>query len=265
VTELHRSTDFSRRELAAIFTACYQGYFVPFKVDEETLAYMVDAFDLVLAHSLVAVESGVAVGLANLGRRGERAWVAGVGVIPARRGAGIGEQLMRGLFAQARDLGAREVGLEVITENTPAIALYEKLGFETTRELEVLSLAEAGASAEAEEVDVGTARRVISRHRDAPEPWQREDATVTNLTHREPAPQGLVAGEAAAVYRHDGTRVGLLQAAGEPDALPALIAALRAKGPVSAVNYPAGGSVAVALADAGAELVLRQYEMRLAL
>jgi Acetyltransferase (GNAT) family len=172
---------------------------------------------------------------------------------------------MRGLFAQARDLGAREVGLEVITENTPAIALYEKLGFETTCELEVLSLAEAGASAEAEEVDVGAARRVISRYRDAPEPWQREDATVTNLTHREPAPQGLVAGEAAAVYRHDGTRVGLLQAAGEPDALPALIAALRAKGPVSAVNYPAGGSVAVALADAGAELVLRQYEMRLAL
>jgi len=219
----------------------------------------------VLAHSLVAVESGVAVGLANLGRRGERAWVAGVGVIPARRGAGIGEQLMRGLFAQARDLGARDVGLEVITKNTPAIALYEKLGFETTRELEVFSLAEAATGAEAEEVDIGTARRVISRHRDAPEPWQREDATVANLTRREPPPQGLVTGEAAAVYRLDGARVGLLQAGGEPDALPALIAALRAKGLVSAVNYPAGGSVAAALTDAGAELALRQYEMRLSL
>ena len=113
--ELRRSSEFSRRELAAIFTASYQDYFVPFKVDEGTLDHMVDAFDLVLAHSLVAVEAGAAVGLANLGRRGERTWVGGVGVIPARRDVGIGEQLMRGLFKQARDLGARTMALEVIT------------------------------------------------------------------------------------------------------------------------------------------------------
>ena len=39
----------------------------------------------------------------------------------------------------ARDLGAREMVLEVITENAPAIGLYEQLGFRATRELEVLS------------------------------------------------------------------------------------------------------------------------------
>src|SRR5258706_506869 len=86
--ELRRATEFSRHDLASIFTASYRDYFVPFKVDEETFDYMVDAFDLVLAHSLVAVEAGAAVGLANLGRRGERTWVRGVGVIPARRGGG---------------------------------------------------------------------------------------------------------------------------------------------------------------------------------
>ena len=59
--ELRRSSEFSRRELAATFTASYQDYFVPFKVDEETLDYRVDVFDLVLAHSLVAVEAGAAV------------------------------------------------------------------------------------------------------------------------------------------------------------------------------------------------------------
>ena len=156
--ELRRSSEFSRRELAAIFTASSQDYFVPFKVDEETLDYMVDVFDLVLAHSLVAVEAGAAVGLANLGRRGERTWVGGVGVIPARRGAGIGEQLMRGLFKQARDLGARHMGLEVITENAAAISLYEKLGFQATRELEVLSLAQAEGGGEADEVEASEAR-----------------------------------------------------------------------------------------------------------
>jgi ribosomal protein S18 acetylase RimI-like enzyme len=262
--ELRRSSEFSRRELAAIFTASYQDYFVPFKVDEETLDYMVDVFDLVLAHSLVAVEAGAAVGLANLGRRGERTWVGGVGVIPARRGAGIGEQLMRGLFKQARDLGARHMGLEVITENAAAISLYEKLGFQATRELEVLSLAQAEGGGEAEEVQAGKARRLITRRREGPEPWQRDDKTVANLTRREPPPQGLVAGEAAAVYRADGGRVGLLQAAGDPDGLRTLIASLRSRGTLSAVNYPADGSVAAALREAGGDIALRQLEMTLA-
>ena len=263
--ELRRSTEFSRRDLAAIFTASYQDYFVPFKVDEETLDYMVDAFDLLLAHSLVAVEAGVAVGLANLGRRGEQTWVGGVGVIPARRGAGIGEQLMRGLFGKARDLGSTEMVLEVITENAPAISLYDKLGFEVVRELEVLSLAQAEGDGEAEEVEAGQARRLIARRREQPEPWQRGDETVANLARREPPPQGLVAGDSAAVFRADGERVGLLQAAGDRDGLRALISALRSRGTLSAVNYPSDGPVAAALREAGADVALRQLEMTLEL
>jgi GNAT superfamily N-acetyltransferase len=259
--ELRRATEFSRRDLASIFSASYRDYFVPFKVDEETFDYMVDAFDLVLAHSLVAVEAGAAVGLANLGRRGERTWVGGVGVIPARRGAGIGEQLMRGLFAQADDLGAREMVLEVISANAPAISLYEKLGFEVVRELEVLSLAQAEGGGEAEEVEVGQARRLIARQRQLPEPWQRGDETVANLARREPPPQGLVAGEAAAIFRADAGRVGLLQADGDRHGLRALVSELRSRGTLSAVNYPADGAVAAALREAGAEVALRQFEM----
>jgi ribosomal protein S18 acetylase RimI-like enzyme len=263
--ELRRSTEFSRRDLASIFTASYKDYFVPFKVDEETLGYMVDAFDLVLAHSLVAVEAGVAVGFANLGRRGERSWVGGVGVIPARRGAGIGEQLMRGLFGQADDLGAREMVLEVITENAPAISLYEKLGFEVVRELEVLSLAQAGGGGGAEEVEAGEARRLIAKRRTETEPWQRSDETVANLMRRESPPRGLVAGDAAALFRADGERVGLLQAAGDRDDLRTLIATLARRGTLSAVNYPSDGPVAAALREAGAEVALRQPEMTLEL
>jgi ribosomal protein S18 acetylase RimI-like enzyme len=263
--ELRRSTEFSRRDLAAIFTASYQDYFVPFKVDEETLDYMVDAFDLLLAHSLVAVEAGVAVGLANLGRRGEQTWVGGVGVIPARRGAGIGEQLMRGLFGKARDLGSTEMVLEVITENAPAISLYEKLGFEVVRELEVLSLAQAEGGGEAEEVEAAVARRLIARRREQPEPWQRGDETVANLARRDPPPHGLVAGEAAAVYRADGSRVGLLQAAGDRKGLRTLISVLRSRGALSAVNYPSDGPVAAAMREAGADVALRQLEMTLEL
>jgi hypothetical protein len=53
--------------------------------------------------------------------------------------------------------------------------------------------------------------------------------------------------------------VNVLQAGGER--LDELVAALRARGPILALNYPAGGAVATALRDAGAALVVRQHEM----
>jgi hypothetical protein len=212
---------------------------------------MVDAFDLDLDRSFVAWDGDGPVGLANLGLRGERTWLGGVGVLKTARRRGIGEQLTRALLDQARDAGARRMLLEVIVENEPAIALYEKLGFRKTRLLEVLTLdrAEGGT---ADEVGLEEARRLIPAE---PEPWQRDDDTVANLA----GVAALATGTAAAVYRMEGERVNLLQAGGE--GVGDLITALRARGPIIALNYPAGSPVATALHDAGATLVLRQHEM----
>jgi hypothetical protein len=143
----------------------------------------------------------------------------------------------------ARERGATEMLLEVITENTPAIALYEKLGFEQIRELEVLSLPEAPAGGGAEEMPLDVAHALIAARREEPEPWQREDETVAHLVGREPALQALVAGDAAAIYRMSGPTASLVQASGGDTGLGGIITALRALGPVSAVNYPAGGAV----------------------
>jgi ribosomal protein S18 acetylase RimI-like enzyme len=259
----HRpSTELSNGELAALFTAAYEGYFVPFAVDEATLEFMVDVFDLDRERSLVAVEDGTAIGLANLGRRGQRTWLGGVGVVPSRRGEGIGELLTRRLLGQAGEAGATEMVLEVIVENHPAIGLYEKLGFVRTRELEVLSLAAGkpdGDGAEPAPLDV--ARALVRARRAEEEPWQRSDATIDRLLERDPAPEAMVAGEAAAIYRVTGDHVGLVQATGDARGLAAVLATLRARGKVTAVNYPAGGAVAEALRAAGADVSLRQYEL----
>src|SRR3954453_5807421 len=259
--EVRRSKEFSLAELAAVFTASYEGYFIPMVVDETQLEYMVDVFDLDLSRSLVAVERQRPVGLANLGRRGERTWLGGIGVVPDHRGSGVGESLTRRLLDEAREAGAREIVLEVIVENAPAIALYEKLGFARTRELEVLSLAAAGGNSQARETELEEGLRVVVATRSAPEPWQRADATVANLARRGSTPRAIIVDGAAAVFTEDGHRVSLLQAAGDAGGIGVLAAELRSRGTVSALNFPAGEPVATALRSVGAEVRLRQYEL----
>jgi GNAT superfamily N-acetyltransferase len=262
--DFRRSSEFSLAELASVFTDAYHGYVVPFVVDEPQLGYMVDVFDLDLSKSLVAAERERPIGLANLGRRGERTWLGGVGVVPDRRGSGIGESLTRMLLDQARE-AAREMVLEVIVENAPAIALYEKLGFARTRVLEVLSLAAATDHSEAREVDLGEGLKVVAATRGGPVPWQRADETVVNLTRRGSPPRAITIDGAAAVFSQDGDRVSLLQAAGDTAGLGALVAALQARGSVAALNFPTNEPVATALRKAGATVRLSQYEMILSL
>ena len=259
--EFRRSSEFSLAELASVFTASYQGYFIPFVVDETRLGYMVEGFDLDLSRSLVAVERERPIGLANLGLRGERTWLGGVGVVPDHRGSGVGESLTCMLLDQAREAGAREMVLEVIVENAPAIALYEKLGFGRTRELEVLSLAAAAEHSEARETDLGEGLKAVAATRGGPEPWQRAEETVANLARRRSPPRAITVDGAAAVFSEDGDRVSLLQTAGDAAGLEALAAALRSRGDVSALNFPAGEPVATALREAGATVRLRQHEM----
>jgi ribosomal-protein-alanine N-acetyltransferase len=93
---------------------------VPFAVDGAALRGMVDAFDIALDRSRVAVaEDGELVGLANLAVRGARGWIGGLGVVAKARRHGIGRRLMESVL----DGAPPEVGLEVIEENEPAIRL----------------------------------------------------------------------------------------------------------------------------------------------
>jgi ribosomal-protein-alanine N-acetyltransferase len=52
-----------------------------------------------------------------------------VGVAPWARRKGVGKALMVAAIGVAREIGAGEMFLEVDVDNTPAVALYERLGF----------------------------------------------------------------------------------------------------------------------------------------
>lgn len=177
--ELRPASSLSTSGLAELFNAGYEGYLVPFHVDEATVAFMAETYDLDPDASRVAYRDGEPVGLANLGVRGEDGWIGGIGVVTAARRSGVGEALMQAVQEQARERGIRRVWLEVIVENTGAFALYEKLGYRTVRHVEVWSLPlSVSESSDAREIPAEEAHARIRELSSKREPWQRADETV---------------------------------------------------------------------------------------
>jgi len=226
------SDRFSYADLAELFTRGYEGYFVPMHFDEPTMRYMVEMWDIDLSRSRVAPDAG----LANLAIRGDRGWIGGIAVVPEQRRNGVGRALMEAVL----ELAPPTVLLEVIEANEPAIKLYESLGFEKTRVLEVWRV-------EAPLVEAASADQSTLGQPDLP--WQRDDASLPPDYERVEVDGG------AMVFR--GGTVFQLEARDEDAA-----AALLSRGTVlNYVNVPEGDVAIGALERLGGELRLKQFEM----
>ena len=258
--------------LAALFNEAYRDYEVPMHVDAGAIAFMHDALDLAPERSCLAWEDGKPIGVGFLGLRGTRAWIGGMGVTPAARRRGIGERIMKQLIAQAREAGVQTLLLEVLEENARARQLYEKLGFRTFRQLEVLhwdGVPPPAVSAAIVAADPHAARRRILANRRIPEPWQRDDETLDRLDVSTPALRAVSSPAADAIYRVTDGRAAVLQmTAPDVDSAGQLLDAIRAKPEVKLVrflNVPANHPAAKALHLRGATKIATQLEMALEL
>jgi len=248
----------SHAELAALFTAGYEGYYMPVSIDEAAFSFMAGTWDYDLDRSLVATDAGADVGLCMLAVRGEDAWIGGVGIVAGRRGEGIGEQLMRAAEENARARGVTRLWLEVLVQNEPAIGLYEKLGYTRIRGLELWSLEEKLVFQKHKVPSVPVADAV--GRGEIRQPWQRADATVSNL-----ADAHAFAGEhGSLVYRiaSEGTASLLQIEADEENAILQLLGSL----PEDTVrlwylNGPEGDPLNAVLESLGGTQVARQHEM----
>lgn len=260
--ELIRASALSDEELAELFTASFAGYVVPFAMNVPTLQFFTETFDLVRDASFVAVRDGERVGLVNLGLRGPDAWIGGMGVVPEERRRGTGRALMEAVHDEARRRGVERVWLEVIVENTGAVALYRTLGYEHVRDVEVWSLPGAEGDAAALLVDAAGAHGWIREHRTEREPWQRDDVSLSRVAET----QGLLVDGAAAVVRVAGGRVNVIQLGGEAAPLRDLLIAARSLGEaVSILNLPEGHPAGDALRELGGRVDVRQHELVLQL
>jgi ribosomal protein S18 acetylase RimI-like enzyme len=237
---------FDDAQLAALFTAGYEGYPVPIAVDQAALRRMVEAWDIDLSRSRVAVDGDELVGIVQLGVRGERGWIGGLGVAPHARRRGVGRALMEAVLRVA----PRRVGLEVLEHNEPALRLYESLGFVQVRVLEVWSLAAdlpAQAARKVEPTPLGQEGL----------PWQRQDRSLPEVYER------IEVDGAEALLSVGGERVSVLQlAARDEGAARAALVAARSRGAsLHFLNVPAGDPASAALRSLGASLDLRQFEL----
>ncbi len=85
------------------------------------------------AAQFVAVDGSIVVGWCDIfpgwAHAIEHCGSVGMGLLPAYRGRGIGQQLLSACLAKAKSKGITRVELEARADNERAIKLYERLGF----------------------------------------------------------------------------------------------------------------------------------------
>lgn len=258
--------------LATLFNEGYRGYDIPIEFDAAAMRRHLAYNDIDLTLSRVAVD-GTPAALALIGRRGPEAWVGGMGTVPDHRRRGLGERTLHAALGAAAGAGVSKARLEVLVSNAKAVALYEKLGFVTTRRLLVYTLNRLPQPRHAHpQIGVDAALAWIAGRQGAQEPWQRARAS---LAHMQAAGQRLGAAAvdrdgqriAAVIWAEDESAVRVLQVAADDakaarEALLAVSAAARGR-PVRAANFPEDGEVARAIARFGIDPELAQFEMEL--
>ncbi len=127
---------FDERELGRVIAATYEGSW-----DCPGLGGVREISDVIEGHKaggvftppawLIADRHGEAAGcvLVNDTSSPDVADLVYLGVAPAHRGASVGEALVRRAAADARGRGRRTLTLAVDASNTPAMRVYERVGF----------------------------------------------------------------------------------------------------------------------------------------
>lgn len=124
------------------FIEAFSDYVVPFNLTLTQFRGHLDLTGVEVCRSVGCFEGDKMIGF-SLNGFGEwnglsTVYDAGTGVIPAKRRQGASEAMFELMLPAFSKAGIQQFLLEVITSNTPALQLYENLGFEIVRELALL-------------------------------------------------------------------------------------------------------------------------------
>ncbi len=129
-------------QLYSAFSEAFSDYVIPFALTEQQFRNHLNLTGVDLTRTVACVKDEQIVGfsLNGFGMWDGKltAYDAGTGVIPGHRRQGISEEMFRVMLPEFERDGVEQILLEVITTNTNAIKLYEKLGFRSGRLLALL-------------------------------------------------------------------------------------------------------------------------------
>lgn len=270
----HPASRHSLQQLAAFFTAAFEGYVFPVTTDAEQLAKRTREEALDLHVSQVMALSGYPAGLFLLARREQDAWCGGFGINKPQRGKGYAKALAAEMVERARASGARQFRLEVLKANEPARICYEKCGFEVLRELLLFSWKPQTRAIPTSDgsrpvsLEASSVLKRLSAARTPRPCWQRTPASLLAKSDLEafslPEGDGAVA---LGVRRSDGTFRIYDFSEAAPDSVPPLLRGLQHLFPqgLTLYNESADSPYLEPLLSAGFKEVERQYEMHLEL
>ena len=181
--ETKPASDYPIPELVDILNRGFEGYFVPIAFNVTAFLNMIRKDGLDLTSSRILLADGQPAGIALIARRGWTSRLAAMGIATETRGKGAGLWLMEHIIQEACDRGEKEMLLEVIEQNTPAVRLYEKCGFEVIRRLVGLLRKDATESviAELEEIDIREAARMVTQYGIPDLPWQLSGESIAQI------------------------------------------------------------------------------------
>ena len=176
------ASDYPTPDLVQLLNLSFEDYLVPVRFEPSQFLTMLRKDNIDLDASRVLLADGEPSGTALIARRGtlRASRLAAMGVIKEMRGKSAGSWLMEGLIREARARGDREMVLEVIEQNEPAVRLYKKQGFQTVRRL--ISLIRRDAKPDPkndlQEIDLREMGQFILRHGLPDLPWQLSGETI---------------------------------------------------------------------------------------
>jgi hypothetical protein len=203
--------------------------------------------------------------------------VGGFGITLEYRGRGRAHELMTALIEEARRLQASTLTLEVLSQNSAAIRLYESAGMTTARELMIYerkadasSPSPSAMAAQLHEAPPAELLQHFQRLHLQPPAWQRDLPTLLASDGL----QGLYLGERELPRAYALLREGPNQqryivdlAARRPEDADALCegVAARVEGSLRIINEPESSIFCAALQAQGFLQTASQHEMRMAL
>jgi ribosomal protein S18 acetylase RimI-like enzyme len=185
----------------------FESYFVPIQFDTVAFLNMLRKDGIDLTASRVLITEDQPCGIALIARRGWTSRLAAMGIAKEIRGKGAGSWFLKQLIEEACQRGEREMSLEVIEQNEPAVKLYQKSGFQTVRRLIGLIRkdAEEQKLEPLQEIDLREMGRLIMQHGLSDLPWQLSGESIAQMN---PPARAYCKGQAyVAISNPDAERV----------------------------------------------------------